>query len=182
MGEGSAGVVWFAAPGFRLISIDDAEIDVVVKIETDAERVGCRSCGVIARSKDRRWVTLRDAPTAERPMTLKWWKRVWECPEPACPVKTWTEQRPDLVLPRHSLTERVGRWAADRVAAIEATPASLARELGVTWATVWAAIVRHGQARLEAVDQAASVEVGFDETVMWLYAMNLGRARCRVTG
>ena len=54
MGEGSAGVVWFAALGFRLISIDDAEIDVVVKIETDAERVGCRSCGVIARSKDRR--------------------------------------------------------------------------------------------------------------------------------
>ena len=166
MGEGSAGVVWFAAPEFRLISIDDAEIDVVVKIETDAERVGCPRCGVIARSKDRRWVTLRDAPAGDRPVTLRWWKRVWECNEPACVVKSWTEQRPDLVLPRHSLTERVGRWAADRVAAIEATPASLARELGVTWATVWAAIVRHGQARLEAVDQAASVEVGFDETVM----------------
>ena len=166
MGEGSAGVVWFAAPGFRLISIDDAEIDVVVKIETDAERVGCRSCGVIAKSKDRRWVTLRDAPAGERPVTLRWWKRVWEYKEPACVVKSWTEQRSDLALPRHSLTERVGRWAADRVAAIEATPASLARELGVTWATGWAVIARHGQARLDGVDQAASVEVGFDETAM----------------
>ena len=166
MGEGSAGVVWFAAPGFRVLSVNDSEPDVVIEIETDADRVGCHGCGVIARSKDRRWVTVRDAPCGERPVTLRWWKRVSECCEPACPVKTRTEQRPDLVLPRHSLTERVGRWATDRVAAIEATPASLSRELGVTWPTVWAAIVRHGRARLDVVDHAASVQVGFDETVM----------------
>ena len=64
MGEGSAGVVWFAAPGFRLLSVNDSELDVVIEIETDADRVGCRRCGVIAKSKDRRWVTLRDALTS----------------------------------------------------------------------------------------------------------------------
>ena len=56
-------------------------------------------------------------------------------------------------------------WATDRVAAIEATPASLARELGVTWSTVWAAVSRHAQARVDAVGRD-STQVGFDETVM----------------
>ncbi len=166
MGEGSAGVVWFAAPGFRLLAVNDSELDVVIGIETDADRVGCRSCGVIAKSKDRRWVTLRDAPAGERPVTLRWRKRIWQCAEPACEVKTWTEQRPEFVLPRHSLTERVGRWATERVAAIEATPASLARQLGVTWPTVWAAVVRHGQARVDSLERSSSGQVGFDETVM----------------
>ena len=34
-------VVWFAAPGFRLLAVDDSELDVVIEIETDADRVGC---------------------------------------------------------------------------------------------------------------------------------------------
>ena len=55
MGEGSAGVVWFAAPGFRLLAVNDDELDVVIEIESDAVRVGCPQCGVIARAKDRRW-------------------------------------------------------------------------------------------------------------------------------
>lgn len=97
-------------------------------------------------------------------MTLRWWKRVWECEESACPVKSSGEQWPDLVLPRQSLTERVDSWAADRVAAVQATPASLARELGVAWSTAWAANVRQGQASLDGADQATSVEVGVDET------------------
>jgi len=166
VGERSAGVVWFAAPGFRLLAVNDDELDVVIEIESDAVRVGCPQCGVIARAKDRRWVTVRDAPAGDRPVTLRWWKRIWQCCEVLCPVKTWTEQRPAFVLPRHSLTERVGRWAADRVARIEATPTSLARQLGVTWSTVWAAIERHGQAGLDSLEPASSGQIGFDETVM----------------
>ena len=126
-------MVWFAASGFRSIAMNDTEIDVVIDIETGADRVDCHGCGVIAGAKDRRLVTVRDAPCGERPVTLRWWKRIWQCAEPACSIKTRTAQRPDLVLPRHSLTEQVGRWATDRVAAIEATPASVARQLGVTW-------------------------------------------------
>jgi transposase len=153
-------------PGFRVLSVNDTEIDVVIEIETDLDRVGCPQCGVIAKSKDRRWVTLRGAPAGERPVTLRWWKRVLQCAESACGTKTWTEQRPEFVLPRHSLTERVGRWATDRVAQIEATPTTLARQLGVTWPTVWAAIVRHGQARLDTLEDSTSGQVRFDETVM----------------
>jgi transposase len=166
VGESSAGVVWFAAPGFRVLSIDAGEVDVVVSIETDADRVGCHGCGVIARAKDRRWVTVRDAPWAERPVTLRWRKRVWQCVEELCAVKTWTEQLPEFVLPRHALTERAVGWATDRVAQIEATPASLARELGVTWSTAWTAMRRHGERRVDAVKGVEVAQVGFDETVM----------------
>jgi transposase len=166
VGESSAGVVWFAAPGFRVLSIDAGEVDVVVSIETDADRVGCHGCGVIARAKDRRWVTVRDAPSAERPVTLRWRKRVWQCVEELCAVKTWTEQLPEFVLPRHALTERAVGWATDRVAQIEATPASLARELGVTWSTAWTAMRRHGERRVDAVKGVEVAQVGFDETVM----------------
>lgn len=149
-----------------MLALNDSELDVVIEIETDADRVGCQQCGVIAKSKNRRWVTLRDAPAVVRPVALRWSKRVWQCGESACPVRTWTEQRPEFVLPHHSLTERVGRWAADRVATIEATPTSLALQVGVTCPTVWAAIVRHGQARLGTLERTVSGQVGFEETVM----------------
>jgi hypothetical protein len=88
-------------------------------VETEPGRVGCPVRGVIARSKDRRGVTVRDAP------------------------------------------------AADRVAALEATPASLARELGVTWSTAWRQIERHGRDRVDDAGRVGPVaQVGFDETVM----------------
>ena len=47
MGEGSATLVWFNAPGFRVLDIDDSEIDVVVSVETEPGRVACPGCGVI---------------------------------------------------------------------------------------------------------------------------------------
>ncbi len=46
----------------------------------------------------------------------------------------------------------VGRaevWATDRVAAIEGTPASIARGFGVSWSTVWSAVQRIGRCRVE---------------------------------
>jgi len=159
-------VVWFAAPGFRVLSIDASEVDVVVSIETDAVRVGCHGCGVIAKAKDRRWVTVRDAPSAERPVTWRWRKRVWQCVEGLCAVKTWTEQLPGFMLARHSLIGRAASWVTDRVAQIEATPASLARKLGVTWSTVWTAVCRHGERRIDALKGVEVAQVGFDETVM----------------
>lgn len=168
MGEGSAALVWLVAPGFGVLGIDDDGVEVVVEIETDTARVGCPGCGVVfGRAKDRRWVTLRDAPLAERPVTLRWWKRVLECGEGGCAVRTWTEQRPEFALPRALLTERAVRWATDRVAKLEATPASVGRELGVVWSTVWRHVERHALARVDAPGRVSDVaQIGFDETVM----------------
>lgn len=161
MGDGSAGVVWLAMPGFRVLEVDASALDVVVRVET-TERLACPECGVLARSKGRRWVTVRDVPCGERPVTVRWWKRLGECVEPSCAVVTWTEQRPEFVWQGHVLTLRACRWVAARVAAVEATPASLAEQLGVSWSTIWSAVLRHG-----LVDETrTAVEVGFDETVM----------------
>ena len=60
MGEGSAGVVWMVASGFRVLDVGDDGIEIVVEVEIVPGVVGCPVCGVVAASKDRRWVTLRD--------------------------------------------------------------------------------------------------------------------------
>jgi transposase len=163
--EGS-GACWFGAPGFVVVDVADDGLELVVEVETSATVVGCESCGSRARAKDRRWVTLRDAPAGGRPVRVRWRKRIWACPEPDCAVKTWTEHAV-LAAPRRVLTRRAEVWACERVAAIEATPASLARGFGVSWATVWSTVARLGG---ECVDDPVRVGatgmVGFDETVM----------------
>lgn len=111
-------------------------------------------------------MTLRDAPSAGRPVLVRWRKRIWSCPDPDCEVATWTEQA-GLAGPRRVLTERAATWAADRVAARGGTPASLARDFGASWAAVWHAVERVGRPRVtDAGRVGATVMVGFDETVM----------------
>jgi transposase len=149
VGEGS-GACWFGAPGFEVLGVVDDGAELVVEVETTARAAGCSECGTRARPKDRRWVTVRDAPAGSRPVRVRWRKRVWSCPEPDCGVRTWTEQR-DLVAPRRVLTARAESWAADRVAAVEGTPASIARGFGVSWSTVWAAVCRVGRERVDAL-------------------------------
>ncbi len=99
-------------------------------------------------------------------MRLRWRKRIWECRDDDCEVRTWTEQTP-LAEPRRVLTARAGEWATDRVAALEGTPSSIARGFGVSWSTVWSAVERIGRARVDDADRVGPVTmVGFDETVM----------------
>ena len=165
MGDGSS-AFWFGAPDFRVLSVVDDGNELTVALESKSTVVGCAACGTRAKSKGRRSSTLRDAPSANRAVLLEWRKRIWSCPEPGCETKTWTEQS-ELVEPRRVLTTRAGVWATDRVAAIEGTPASIARQFGVSWPTVWSAIERGAHARVEDPDRVGpTAMVGFDETVM----------------
>jgi transposase len=165
--EGSSVVVWFSAPGFRQLAVADVNGELVVDVETTLVRVGCRSCGVPARPKDRRWVSVRDAPAGDRPVVLRWRKRVWACDDPDCGEKTWTEQRPDFLVPRHALTVRAQRWVFNRVRPVQGTPASCARALGVSWWTAMAAVRWFGQPLVDDPDRVGiTAQVGFDETVM----------------
>jgi transposase len=160
--------LWFSAPEIEILAVHDDSHELVVEVETPAGPVGCPGCGVRARAKDRRWVTLRDAPTAERSVLVRWRKRVFCCPDQDCRVRTWTEQAA-LAEPRRVLTARAARWATDQIAAIEATPASIARRFGVSWSTVWGAIAREAAGRITAPGEAAPPSMlGFDETVMAL--------------
>jgi transposase len=163
--DGSS-AVWFGAPNFEVLAVADDGVELIISIESTTTVTGCASCGTRARAKDRRWVRLRDAPSADRAVCVDWRKRVWSCPEPDCEVKTWTEQSP-FAEPRRVLTVRAGEWATDRIAAIEGTPASIARNFGVAWSTVWATVERIGRTRVEDPDRVGpTAMVGFDETVM----------------
>jgi transposase len=165
MGEGSGGC-WFGASGFEVLEVVGDGDELVVKVQTSPMVVGCAGCGTRALPKDRRWVTLRDAPAGGRPVLVRWRKRVWSCPDPDCVVNTWTEQA-GLAAPRAVLTARAAVWATDRVEAVEGTPASIARGFGVSWSTVWAAVSRLGAERVGDPGRVGVTEmVGFDETVM----------------
>lgn len=166
MVDGTA--LWLGARGFVVREVIEDGDELVVAIETinDAP-VGCEACGTRARAKDRRRVRLRDAPVGDRPVQLVWHKRIWSCPDPDCATKTWTEQRHELALPRRVLTVRAAQWACARVAALEGTPASCARTLGVSWPTTWCAVVEHGTPMVDDPERVgATMMVGFDETVM----------------
>jgi Transposase len=53
------------------------------------------------------------------------------------------------------------------VGALEGTPASCGRRLGLTWPTAWAAVERHGRPLVEdSARVGETTQVGFDETVM----------------
>ncbi len=166
MVDGTA--LWLGARDFVVREVVEDGDELVVAIETTNDTpVGCTRCGTRARAKDRRRVRLRDAPIGGRAVQLEWHKRVWSCPEPACETKTWTEQRLDVAAPRRVLSVRAQRWVCERVSAIEGTPASCARTLGVSWSTAWSAVIEHGTplvADEERVGETAAV--GFDETVM----------------
>jgi len=165
VGDGSS-ALWFGAAGFEVLEVARSDGELVIDVQTTATLVGCAACGTRARAKDRRWVTLRDAPTGDLAVLVRWHKRIWCCPDPDCAVRSWTEQSA-LAEPRRVLTSRAALWATNRVGALEGTPASIARDFGVSWSTVWAAVARHGQARVEDPDRVGPVEmVGFDETVM----------------
>lgn len=119
MVDGSS-AVWFGAPNFEVLEVADDGVDLIISIESTVMVTGCASCGTRARAKDRRWVRLRDAPSADRAVRVERRKRVWSSPEPDCAVKTWTERSP-VAAARRVLALRAGEWATDRIAAIEGT-------------------------------------------------------------
>jgi transposase len=126
--------------------------------------VGCAACGSQARLHARRTVEVRDLPIGGRPVVLAWRKRIWRCVEPACAVRTWTEQQA-AIRPRAVLTCRARAEACRRVGKDAHAVAAVARDLGVGWATVMRAVTDHGTplvedpARLEGV-----AALGLDET------------------
>jgi transposase len=111
---------------------------------------------------------VRDLPIGGRPVVLCWWKRVWCCPYPQCPARTWTE-RHEAIAPRASLTERARAWAFAQVGAADATVSGTAGTLGVAWWTVMRQVIDRGTALVDDPARLAPPEhpvtaVGVDET------------------
>ena len=73
---------------------------------------------------------------------------------------------------------RAGGASVGRLEAVEGTVASVARRLGVAWATVWSAVAAAAQRVAGDPGRVAPVaRLGFDETVM-RSATRLARRRC----
>jgi hypothetical protein len=125
-----------SASASRLLGLDSFEVfaaQVVggewqLTVQSTATVVGCQGCGMRAELHGRRTVRVRDLPLGGRPAVLWWRKRLWRCREPACEVRTWTEQAA-AIRPRVVLTERAG---PRRVGGSARTPMRSRRSL-VTW-------------------------------------------------
>jgi transposase len=79
--------------GFGVTAAEVIDGEWRLAVQTIAATVGCAACGSQARLHGRRTVRVRDLPIGGRPVVLAWRKRIWRCVEPACAVRTWTEQR-----------------------------------------------------------------------------------------
>ena len=125
---------------------------------------GLWACGSQARLHARRTVKVRDLPIGERPVVLAWRKRVWRRVEPACAVRTWTEQAA-AIRPQAVLTERARTEACRRVGKDAHAVAAVARDLGVGWATIMRAVADHGRPLVEDPGRLDGVAaLGLDET------------------
>ena len=63
-------------------------------------------------------------------MVIGWRTRVWRCPDPACPVATFSETHP-LIGPRAKVTTRAIACATGALAHHDTTVSALVRLLGV---------------------------------------------------
>ena len=166
--------------GFRVTAVTDDGDELLVGIETIRQAAGCPSCGVIARTKDRLRVVIRDLPAFERRVKLVWSKRRFSCPEPDCPQRTWSERSDELPC-RRVLSARAGRECTRLVGQEARSVASLARWLGVAWSTVMEAVRDYGARLVEDRERVGEVtSLGIDETAF--LKANAEHATSYVTG
>lgn len=178
-GSGTAAAM-LGLPGFVVLAAGEVGGELELLVETTTVVTGCAGCGVVATAHGRRTSLVRDIPSAGRPVTLVWRKRLWRCDEPACPTRTWSERHP-AVRSKAALTERARVWATRRVGEDGDTVENLRLELGVGWGTVMRAVREYGQPLVDDPDRLAGViGLGVDETA-WLRA-KATRATQYVTG
>ena len=133
-------------PDVNVLAVDDDDpaVPLRVHVETTADTVGCSSCGIRARVKDRRPVALVDLAAFGRPAVLVWHKRRWSCVELDCSTGTLTETDGRIAAPRAKVTDRAGRWVTAQVGRDGRSVAEVARELGCDWHTVMDAVSAYG--------------------------------------
>jgi len=177
---GASGSILLGLDGFEVTAAEIIHDEWRLAVQTTAATVGCAACGTQARLHARRTVRVRDLPIGGRPVVLAWRKRIWRCVEPACAVRTWTEQTV-VIRPRAVLTERARAEACRRVGKDAHPVAAVARDLGVGWATIMRAVADHGTPLVDDPTRLDGVAaLGLDET-SFLKATRLAPTRW-VTG
>jgi transposase len=150
--------------GFGVLEVTETDSEVVIRVETIVEFVAVRSvgCGPSPRIGWRWRCAIWRASGGL--LGLVWLKRRWRWRDADCTAKTWTETC-EHVSARCVLTCRAGaeacRWAGQ-----DARPvAGVAREVGVCWWTVMAAVIEHGEPLVNDPGRVGEVHsLGVDET------------------
>ena len=168
--------------GLHVRAVVRDEDGLTVTVESPPAPMGCPTCGVLAHGHGRVSVDLVDLPCFERPVRIRWVKRRWSCPEPACPVGTFVEQDDRIARPRGLLTVRACWWAIEQIRREHASVLGIARQLGTSWKTVWRSIepiltaLDADPARFEGV-----TTLGVDEHV-WHHVSTAKRGPKELTG
>jgi transposase len=112
-------------------------------------------------------VCLVDLPCFGRPTCLVWHKIRWCCPEPSCPMRSWTETDERIAGPPVAMTARAGRWATEQVGRFARSVNEVAVELGCDWHTVNDAVIAYGSVLVDddPCRFAAVAAVGLDEVL-----------------
>lgn len=167
-------------PGMRVLGVVEGDDELVVSVETTAERAWCGTCGVRAEVQDRSARSVRDLSCFGRPVRLEVHRRRWRCRQRECAAKTWTEEVEALDATA-VLTRRAGAEACRQVGQQARPVAAVAREFGVCWWTVMNAVIEHGTPLADDPDRVGPVDkLGVDETSF--QAARPGRATRYVTG
>ena len=167
-------------PGMRVLSVVEGVDELVVRVETTAERAFCAECGTRAQAQDRTTRSVRDLSCFGRPVRLDVVQRRWRCRESWCPARTWTEHV-DVLDATAVMTRRAGAEACRQVGAHARPVAQVAREFGVCWWTVMNAVIEHGSPLADDPDRVGVVtKLGVDETSF--RAARPGKATSYVTG
>lgn len=168
--------------GYHVIGVDREPELLTVRVESPPGLMGCPACGVVASSRGRRTRRLVDTPCFGTPVVLVWVKRTWACPEPACPVKSFSEVDEALAPPRSAWTTRARWWAVSQLRREHACIAGLARQLGVAWDTTWAGIRPLLQAAADDEARFGGVHtLGVDEDI-WHHVSEKTRGPKALTG
>ena len=168
--------------GYHVVSVARGGPGLVVTIESPPVPMGCPACGVVAVSHGRRTHEVVDTPCFGRPVRLRWRKRTWSCPERACPVGVFTEQDAQVTGPRSKVSTRATWWAVGQLRREHASVAGLARQLGVTWRTLWAWLRPLLQAMADDQARFAGVHtLGVDEHI-WHHVSTKERGPKELTG
>jgi len=154
-------------PDVNVLAVLDALGEPLrVVIETREPRPRCAGCGGPVLIKDRPPVELVDLAVFGRRARLVWRKHRWCCPDPGCPVGSWTGEDLSIAAPRLGVTDRAGRWVTEQVGRYGRTVNEMAVELGCDWHTVNDTVIAYGAPLVNDPDRIGDVEaLGLDEVL-----------------
>lgn len=150
--------------GFHIVAGEQTRDELILTVETSAESPPrCPNCGSRARALGRYPVHYRDLPSFGMPVRLIWKRRRWQCPNPDCGTKTFSEESEEMASGT-TLTKRAAMEITRRVGQVDSVK-EVAEEFGVSWEVAMNAVIEFGEPLVEDEDRVGEVdELGVDET------------------